>query len=133
MIRESVAEEMVPAGIEPPKRADFVHWSEYLANALAPGASAARMRSYLKMTAKECWEFTNWLTHARNATRLDGDFATDATFHVLGVFGIAIVRARQSAPERCADCGSYRVTNVHRPDIDAARPYCAGCGTWGKD
>jgi hypothetical protein len=50
---------------------DFKGWSVLLANHLAAGASAAALRSYLKGIATESWDYVNWLTHAKNAVRMD--------------------------------------------------------------
>jgi hypothetical protein len=94
LVREAATDDMVPAGLAPPKRADFLHWSEHLAGHLAAGSSAERMRSYLKSTAKQTWEYVGWLTHAQNANRYDAEFAVDATSAVRGVrLGAGDVRA----------------------------------------
>jgi hypothetical protein len=50
---ETTSDELVPEGTPRPKRADSRAWSELLANALAAGESAARLRSYLKKLAVE--------------------------------------------------------------------------------
>ncbi|GAB3474267.1 hypothetical protein FB471_4868 [Amycolatopsis cihanbeyliensis] len=65
--------ELVPDGQTPPKTADVKGWTELLANRLAAGESAARLRSYLKKLAVETWEYVNWLTHAKNAVRMDAE------------------------------------------------------------
>lgn len=36
--------EMVPDGQEPPQRSNFLEWSEHIANYIAPGESAERIR-----------------------------------------------------------------------------------------
>lgn len=43
---------LVPGGENPPKASDFIHWSEHIANAVAPGSSADDLRGYLKAIAK---------------------------------------------------------------------------------
>jgi len=49
----------VPSGTPQPKRADFVGWSELIANAVAAGSSAERTRHYLKTTAEATWALVN--------------------------------------------------------------------------
>jgi hypothetical protein len=66
---QTTSDELVPEGTPRPKRADFRAWTELLANTLAAGESAAKLRSYLKKLAVENWEYVNWLTHAKNAVR----------------------------------------------------------------
>lgn len=131
LIREGTEASMVPAGEEAPKAGDFIHWSEHLANAVAGGASAERMRAYLKAVAKSTWELVSWLTHAANATRSDGEFAVDATWHIVGAFSSALVRKERGAPERCPKCSSYRLTSDFRPELNREPPYvtlCEACG-----
>lgn len=69
-----------------PKAADFKGWTELLANRLAAGESAARLRSYLKKLAVETWEYVNWLTHAKNAVRIDAEIGLKAVEHLLGTY-----------------------------------------------
>ena len=72
-IDETRNDELMPSGATPPKRGDFRNWTDVLANMLAPGSSAAKLRSYLKTNSVETWEYVNWLTHAKNAIRMDGE------------------------------------------------------------
>lgn len=130
-IRETATEDMVPDSEEPPKRADFVHWSELVAATVASGSSQRRLRSYLKNVAKSAWEPVNWLTHAENATRLDGELAVEATGHVLTVFSYALVRHERGEPKRCPVCSSYRLTSDYRPELGRGGAYvtlCESCG-----
>jgi hypothetical protein len=78
---ETTGDELVPEGSQRPKHADFRAWSELLANALAPGASAAKLRSYSRKIAVETWEYVNWLTHAKNAVRMDAPNVGVTPFH----------------------------------------------------
>jgi hypothetical protein len=50
-IGETRDDELVPDGHTPPKASDFKGWTDLLANGLAAGESAARLRSYLKKLA----------------------------------------------------------------------------------
>ncbi|MGD9893760.1 MAG: hypothetical protein AB7R89_10090 [Dehalococcoidia bacterium] len=114
-----------------PKRGDFIHWSELVARTIARGSSAEVVRGYLKAVAKEAWQYVNWLTHAQNATRQDGQLALDATMHVLVTFGTAYIRYERGVPDRCGSCASYRVGRAYRPDLDEADPYVTMCNSCG--
>jgi hypothetical protein len=107
-IGETRDDELVPAGQTPPKAADFKGWTELLANAVAPGDSAARLRSYLKKLAVETWEYVNWLTHCKNAVRMDAEIGLKAVEHLLGMFTAARLRLARTS-KRCKTCGSYEV------------------------
>jgi hypothetical protein len=107
-VGETVSNELVPTGQTRPKAADFKGWTELLANHLAAGASAARLRSYLKKLADETWEYVNWLTHAKKAVRMDAEIGLKAVEHLLGVFTAARLRVSRTS-QRCGECGSYRV------------------------
>jgi hypothetical protein len=98
----------VPEGTQAPKHADFRAWTELLANALAAGESAAKLRSYLKKIAAETWEYVNWLTHAKNAVRMDAEIGLKAVEHLLGMFTAARLRPDRTSP-RCENCGSYEL------------------------
>lgn len=125
---------MVPPGQDAPQRANFVAWSELIAGTVARGESAERIRGYLKGIANPTWDLVNWLTHARNAGRLDAQMAVDATQNVLAAFGAALLRHERGTPDRCPNCKSYRITINFRPDLDPDHAYvnlCEGCGWIG--
>jgi hypothetical protein len=105
---ETRVDELVPDGTTRPKDADFKGWTDLLANHLAAGESNARLRSYLKKIAVETWEYVNWLTHAKNATRLDAEIGMKAVEHLLGTFTAARMRLT-GTNTRCGKCQSYRV------------------------
>ncbi|MEU6515131.1 hypothetical protein [Streptomyces sp. NPDC046978] len=107
-VGETSSDDLVPTGKERPKNADFRSWTELLANRLAEGASAAKLRSYLKKIATETWEYVNWLTHAKNAVRIEAEIGLKAVEHVLVMFTEARLRLGQAAT-RCEACGSYMV------------------------
>jgi hypothetical protein len=118
-------------GAEAPRRADFLGWSELIANDVAHGGSAEHVRKYLKGTAKGAWQLANWLTHAEGASRPDAELAVEATHHVLATFGTGLLRKRYAVPERCPACGSYRIGLRYRPEAaseDEAVPGCRECG-----
>jgi hypothetical protein len=107
-VGETRSDDLVPMGQTMPKASDFKGWTELVANALAAGESSARLRSYLKKAAAETWDYVNWLTHAKNAIRLDAEIGLKACEHLLGTFTAARLRQDQT-DRRCEGCGSYRV------------------------
>ncbi len=119
-----------PDGDEAPKEGDFVHWAEAIADTVASGKSLSRLRSYLKGTARDTWQLVGWLTHHRSATYLDGVVAVAATSHILDVYSMALVRHERGVPDRCPECGSYRLVSDYRPELSGDSPYvtlCAVC------
>lgn len=107
-IDETASSDLVPEGSDKPQDADFRGWTELLANTLATGESAAKLRSYLKKTAQETWDYVNWLTHAKGAIRMDAEIGLKAVEHLLGIFTAARLRMGR-ANRRCDACGSYDV------------------------
>jgi hypothetical protein len=107
-VGETSSDDIVPEGQTAPKAADFKGWTDLIANALAPGESSAKLRSYLKKLAVEAWEYVNWLTHAKNAVRMDAEIGLKAVEDLLGMFTAARLRLG-SAAQRCDECGSYEV------------------------
>lgn len=99
--------EIVPNGQEQPQRDNFVGWSEHIANSVAPGESAERVRGHLKAIAKSTWDLAAWLTHASGAKWSDAEFVLDATQSVAERFGSAVIRHESGSPESCPACGSY--------------------------
>jgi hypothetical protein len=120
---------MVPPGEESPKAADFVRWSELIAEAIAGGAGAKDIRGYLKTLARSTWQLASWLTHAANAVHYDGTMCVDATYALLNAFGAALLRHERQTADRCGRCGSLRVQVVYRPDSDLGDAVaCESCG-----
>jgi hypothetical protein len=107
-VGETTNDEMMPEGQVPPKQADFKGWTELLANTLAPGDPRAHLRSYLKKLSIETWVYVNWLTHAKNAIRMDAEIGLKMVEHLLGVFTAARLRLGQNRL-RCGACGSYQL------------------------
>lgn len=105
---ETCNDELVPEDTQRPKNADFRGWTELLANMLTADESAGRLRSYLKKMSLETWEYVNWLTHAKNALRMDAEIGLKAVEHLLGTFTAARLRMGK-AITRCPECESYQV------------------------
>jgi hypothetical protein len=121
--------DMVPEGQTAPQRGNFISWSELIANAIAAGPSAERVRGHLKAVAKSAWELAAWLTHANAATRQDAVFVLDATHTVLAAFGNAVIRHESGSPERCPNCGSYNLDVGFNPELP--RSYVSECEECG--
>jgi|SRR5271157_4546168 len=128
-LKLAVTPDMVPPGTVLPKKGDFIHWCEVVADAVAGGPHNERIRGYLKTVAKETWQLVSWLTHAANATRYDGTMALDATHNVLEAFGAALLRLERATRDRCERCGSLRLKLVTRPHSDPGDiVVCESCG-----
>lgn len=131
IVRAIASPAMVPTGEERPKAADFVKWTELVANHLARGPSSDYVRSYLKSLAKPTWQLVSWLTHTSSAVRFDAQLALDATQSVLSAFAMALFRFESNAPERCPKCNSYRISTIYEPIVDSDQEYfslCQACG-----
>ena len=131
MVRTFAFAHIVPANADGPKRADVVGWCDLMANHVAHGPSAERVRGYLKAVSKAGWELVNWLTHAHGATRADGLMAHELTEHILILFATAVLRHRQGIPDRCPFCGSYHFELWGDEPGALVKPRCRSCG-WVK-
>jgi hypothetical protein len=120
-VGETANDEMVSEGQEAPKQSDVKGWAELLANTLASGEANASLRSYLKKLSVETWAYVNWLTHAKNAIRMDAEIGLKMVEHLLGVFTAARLRLGHDRL-RCGACGSYGL----------ASGTCDSCG-WVDD
>ena len=131
LVKAIASPDMVPEGAERPKAADFIHWSELIANHVAKGASSEYVRAYLKHSAKTTWQLVAWLTHASSAVRYDARMALDATQGVLAGFATALFRFEGNAPDKCPRCTSYRLDTIYEPVADSDQEYftlCQSCG-----
>ena len=59
MIRAIAKPGIVPTGQDVPKAADFVHWSEFIADATASGPGAKELRGYLKAVGRAAWQLVS--------------------------------------------------------------------------
>lgn len=116
---EIAADDLVPPGTDAPKGADVVGWTNLLANTVAAGTGAERLRSYLKKLTRETWDYVNWLTHAKNARNYDAEIGTAAVSHLLATITAARLRWAQQGHSRCDECGSYSMAGGH----------CQRCGS----
>lgn len=129
LVRAVATPTMVPKGKDSPKASDFIHWSEIIADAIAPGPSCQEIRGYLKALARSTWQLVSWLTHAANAVVYDGAVAVSATHEVLNSFGTALIRMERKTLDRCPRCNSLRLQTIYQPDCDSDDAVlCESCG-----
>jgi hypothetical protein len=116
---------------------NFLAWAELIADASLAGRNQKARRRLLKSTARECWEFVNWLTHARNSHFNDVEAAIEATEQTLGLFTTACIRHLRGVPDACPSCASQRLAPERgflstKPDRLYERPVCQACGWAGS-
>jgi hypothetical protein len=131
VLRESSALKELQADF---KAGDFVHWTDVIADAIAPGSASSASRSYLKTLAKSTWQLVSWLVHAKGATRIDGYMALSSTDTVISAFEMALTKHEAKLPDRCPSCNSYRVTTYYDPELEFLHyvNVCQSCD-WRSD
>ena len=127
-IENTARQDMIAEGTEPPKKGDFIHWSEIIADKVAAGSTRQELRGYLKAIARSTWQLVSWLTHATNLGRHEGRAALDATYAVLNAFGAAVLGVERPITDRCGRCGSVRLQTIYRPEFDSDTVECLSCG-----
>jgi hypothetical protein len=128
LIRDLADPKMLVRDQAEPKLADFIHWSEVIADWSTPNPSLARIRSYLRSIAKDAWQLVNWLTHSRSANRRLADFAYRTTSHVVLSFSSARHFRNEVEVKRCPRCDSYQLFEEFRPDDWVEVTLCEACG-----
>jgi hypothetical protein len=83
LIGEITNDDLVPKDNDRPKAADFKAWFALFAGYIAAGSSSAKLRSYLKSTSQEVWNYVNWCTHAKNAAHFDAEIGVEITNDLL--------------------------------------------------
>jgi hypothetical protein len=108
LVREiSEKNELIESKVEV-QEANFKGRMDLIANGLARGSSASRLRSYLKKTGSETWDLVNWLTHSKSSVRLDAEICLKSVEHLIGVVSASQMRA-QVQPQQCENCASRTV------------------------
>jgi predicted RNA-binding Zn-ribbon protein involved in translation (DUF1610 family) len=119
------------------KHSDFLAWAELIADVALAGASQKERRHLLKSSAKQSWQFVNWLTHARGSHFHDAEAALEATKQTLGLFTTACLRHLRGVPDACPACGSQRLSPERghlstKSNTVYERPICNACGWKGE-
>jgi hypothetical protein len=126
LVRGFASSDLIPADAERPRLGDFVAWSSLIAKQVSGGQD--RLATFLARNCKETWELVNWLTHYRDAGPYETGIAVESTAQVLGTMVSLLVRYEKGIPERCPDCGSYRLHRDFRPeDLGWDEPYITIC------
>lgn len=120
-----------PSSTLPPQDGNFKEWASVFANTIAPGRSLAHLRKLLKSQSDCTWELLGWLTHARNASHLDGRLALVATNSLVELFLFSLARAEREALERCPACSSYQVEKQMTEPGEGWLLVCSTCG-WSR-
>lgn len=133
----SFTKEVIDAGLfididNPPKKSDFVAWSDHIIGAKAAGGSAEYVRGYLKAICQKGWNLANWLTHAKNATRSDAELCLSATEHLIQELITLAVKSFARSPEQCGRCGSFKIKVTWRPEEEEYLALCEMCGAEGR-
>ena len=113
---------------EKPQMANFVAWSELLANSLFPGSSHKDLRQLLKNTAKDAWQVANWLTHTRNASRTASTMVIHSCQTVVGHFIQALEGGRAAKVGKCPVCQSNDLRSHFDVGIQPEGDYYTSCG-----
>jgi hypothetical protein len=114
----------------PQQDGNFKGWAEIYAGIVAPGPSSGRLRKLLRSQSDCTWEYLGWLTHARNASILDGRIAWSATNELINTFLFAVARIESGSTDRCPACSSYQLDRQRTEDGDWIQQ-CSTCG-WSR-
>ena len=121
----------MPENVELPQQdGNFKGWAGIYAGILTPGPSSGRLRKLLKSQSDCAWEYLGWLTHARNASVLDGRIAWSATNELIETFLFAVARIEYGSTDRCPVCSSYQLSRQRTEDGDWIQQ-CSTCGWSG--
>jgi len=111
-----------------PQKANFLAWSDLLANELFPGSSHKDLRQLLKNTAKDTWQVANWLTHTRNASRIASSMALHSCHTVVGHYVQALEGGKAEQLGKCPVCQSSDLRSHFDAEIPPDGDYYASCG-----
>jgi hypothetical protein len=117
----------------PPKAANVIEWFPLIAAHFATGPRNEHVRSYLRSTSKELWQFVNWLTHTASATLHEARLAVELVSSLLTTTSYIVARAEAEAPTQCPVCGSYRIAAIYDADVPRDPPYVSLCESCGWD
>lgn len=117
----------IPGNVEAPRAADFQAWTDVLVGQLCGGSANKELRQHLKSVAKGTWQLVNWLTHARNATRMSSSIAVHSCQTVIGHFIQILERGMPNGMEGCPVCGSRNTQRYFDPALPPDGQYYNGC------
>jgi hypothetical protein len=112
----------------PPQDANFIEWSNLLADVVCGGPHNQSLRQHVKHLARETWQLTNWLTHARNADKTASSIAIHSCSTVVGHFVQILEKQQTNAIEQCPLCKSRNVRTHFDPEIGEDGDYYLSCG-----
>jgi len=118
----------LPLGTELPQDSNFVGWTQILLDQLCRGSSNRELRQFLKTSAKEAWQFVNWLTHDRKANKFASFIAIDACDSVVGNLGLLLQRDKVDDDKACPVCSSRQLRTHFDLSIGPDGDYYQTCG-----
>jgi hypothetical protein len=129
MTREACRADMLPSGVAPPKRADFLRLSEVLIDWLMPAESDERLRSALKDRARIAWQLANSLTHSTSSYLRNALLTLNECEQTILQINWARLY-RDDTPARCPTCESYRLARDSETIHGEYRNHtiCESCG-----
>jgi hypothetical protein len=133
LTRELADADMVPSDAEQPKLGDFVHWSEYITDALTDDETLKRLRVPLKAAAKDTWQVVNNLTHTTSANATLASLAAQQTQHLFEQWAL-LLRAIDDKGLRCPVCDSLRVIEQTAivEGLEVEHLLCESCGATAR-
>lgn len=111
-----------------PKDADFKAWIDLLISESLPGGTNKELRQHVKTMARQAWQLTNWLTHARNANRTASSIALESSQTVIGEVMQVVQAGRVGEREECPICNSRNMRTHFDPGIGEDGDYYMSCG-----
>jgi hypothetical protein len=118
----------ITSDVEHAQDSNFLAWSSVLMDMLCPGDSNKELRQYLKNTAKDTWQFVNWLTHDRNASEVTSSIAIHGCDTVIGHFIQVLHRSKTEKVKECPLCKSRDIRPHYDPGIQPSGDYFLICG-----
>jgi hypothetical protein len=118
----------LPAGIEQPQSANFIAWSQLLAEQICGGRKNEALRKLLKGTAKDTWQLVNWLTHDRDANQTAASVAMHSSQTVVGHFIQVLERSKTDKTAACPVCKSRDIRSHFDMAIAPDGDYYTSCG-----
>ena len=113
---------------EGPKQADFKAWADLAIGAAYAGGRRKELRSLLKAVAEKTWSYVNWLTHYREAGKLEAAIAYQECGTFAGHIAQTVDAAKNTIKDSCPNCGSNKVRSHYDVRIDRENKTYLTCG-----